>query len=333
MKRSLIASSIAASFVAACGGGEGGSAELQASAGLEQKRVEDKTISGKGHGQHKDKDKENNGNAFGRDMGSKPPTDDGSPPPGGEIVFGDEPRFDAETGVLYGSRGNDFLSSDPGIRLMMGGPGNDTYRVLRSTDQIIEREGDGTDTVIAAVDYTLPEHVENLQPDPAAGVSHLTLRGNSLNNIIVNPEYRVQVSLFGGAGDDVLEVGTRAGGYVDGGEGNDTLVVSVGGATGGPGADLFIAKGHGAHTSPDIPISITDFNGDEGDRIHIRHIQDINLTGPELFDQNWMTFDSETGNLIFWQVQDIRSPGAVRQVIRLQGVTRFNPSWVKVGSS
>lgn len=46
---------------------------------------------------------------------------------------------------------------------MAGGTGNDTYYV-DSADFVIEATGEGTDTVISSVTYTLVNNVENLTP-------------------------------------------------------------------------------------------------------------------------------------------------------------------------
>ena len=55
--------------------------------------------------------------------------------------------------MLNGGRGNDTLA---------GGAGNDTYWVDSTGDRITEGASAGTDTVMAAVDWTLGANLENL---------------------------------------------------------------------------------------------------------------------------------------------------------------------------
>ena len=108
---------------------------------------------------------------------------------------------------------------------MAGGIGNDTYYVDNAGDVVNETAGDGTDTVMASVDYTLTagQEIEFLRAN--AGATGLSLTGNELANRLV-----------GGAGNDTL----------DGGAGNDSL-------GGGAGNDVFkFMRGFGQDT-------ITDF--------------------------------------------------------------------------
>jgi Ca2+-binding RTX toxin-like protein len=103
--------------------------------------------------------------------------------------------------TLEGGGGNDKLSGGSGADTMSGGLGNDVFYVDDVGDQVLEAAGEGTDTVFAAVDYTLAggEEVERLRAN--AHATGLALGGNGFNNTIV-----------GGAGGDTLA----------GGDGNDT---------------------------------------------------------------------------------------------------------------
>jgi Ca2+-binding RTX toxin-like protein len=107
--------------------------------------------------------------------------------------------------VTVGSGGNDVLFT-PGAQLMGGGAGDDLYLVDDAGDEITEAVGDGSDTVLASVGYTLPAvaAIEFLFADSGAG---LVLGGNDLVNTI-----------RGGAGADTLT----------GGGGGDTLMGSGG---------------------------------------------------------------------------------------------------------
>jgi trimeric autotransporter adhesin len=79
---------------------------------------------------------------------------------------------------------------------------------------VVEIENSGVDTVLASVNYTLSEHVENLT---LTGSSAILGIGNTLNNLIV-----------GNSADNTL----------DGREGNDTL-------QGGGGNDRYIVDSTG----------------------------------------------------------------------------------------
>lgn len=119
--------------------------------------------------------------------------------------------------TLYGSSNNDTLDGGIGRdRLtegyqfsgednMLGGRGNDTYYVDSTGDAVIEYANSGVrDIVRSYIDYTLPDHVENLELQERAYRG----TGNSLNNSIRGTRYGN--ILDGKAGNDVL-----SGGYGD----------------------------------------------------------------------------------------------------------------------
>ncbi|MBE9104681.1 hypothetical protein IQ229_06915 [Nostoc cf. edaphicum LEGE 07299] len=131
---------------------------------------------------------------------------------------GDDEIFGLEgNDLLLGGTGNDSLQGGAGNNTLNGGIGNDTYIVYSPTDTIIENVSSGTDTVIAAVDFSIGglANVENLVliGNAIAGT------GNSLSNKITgNAQDNI---LSGNAGNDSL----------DGGAGNDTLIGGVGNDT------------------------------------------------------------------------------------------------------
>jgi Ca2+-binding RTX toxin-like protein len=121
--------------------------------------------------------------------------------------------------ALAGNAGDDSLDGEAGTDTMTGGAGNDTYYIDSEADAVIENADEGSDTVFAAVNCTLPANVESLSLLEGAaaavnaagnGVQNF-LTGNSLNN-----------SLYGLGGGDVL---TGGGGNdtIDGGTGNDAM--------------------------------------------------------------------------------------------------------------
>jgi Ca2+-binding RTX toxin-like protein len=132
--------------------------------------------------------------------------------------------------ILYGYGGDDRLYGGNGHDTMYGGNGNDVYRVDSGYDQVIELAGNGTDTVLTSVSYSLPQYVENLSTTDLLGTAALFLGGNNLNNIITGNNGANGLNGFGGA--DILN-GGRGADTLIGGDGNDSL-------TGGAGRDLFV---------------------------------------------------------------------------------------------
>jgi Ca2+-binding RTX toxin-like protein len=63
---------------------------------------------------------------------------------------------------------------------MIGGAGDDTYGVDQPGDVVVELPNEGTDTVVAGIDYTLGPNVENLSLTGSA----IRGTGNELNNVI-----------------------------------------------------------------------------------------------------------------------------------------------------
>ena len=206
---------------------------------------------------------------------------------------------------LMGLDGNDTLiGGRTGSHSLEGGKGDDSYTIYQTSDQVIEKAGEGNDTVLSYVNYTLGANIESLRA-MAAG---LTLHGNALDNSIVGANGGC--SLYGEAGNDVLNGGNGSdvlnGGTgndrlygldgndtMEGGQGNDTLSGGNGNDVlygcagddnieGGAGADV-LSGGAGADGfnyrpgdfGPDLHASmdtIIDFKAAEGDRINLTMI-------------------------------------------------------------
>lgn len=109
--------------------------------------------------------------------------------------------------ILRGGEGNDTLDGRGGSDTLYGGKGNDKYIIDNVNAVVEELEDEGNDTVIASIDYTLTDNVENLE---MAGTANLKAKGNDLNNIIK-----------GNTGDNTFE----------GGKGNDTIYGNIGNDT------------------------------------------------------------------------------------------------------
>ena len=127
------------------------------------------------------------------------------------------------TNGLLGNSGDNRLDGGSGADTLAGSLGNDTYVVDNAGDVVIEYVGEGNDTVISGVTYTLGANLENLTLSGTLGRSG---SGNELDNLITGNG--ANNALKGFDGNDTL----------DGGLGNDTL-------TGGLGDDTYVLDNAG----------------------------------------------------------------------------------------
>lgn len=160
-----------------------------------------------------------------------------------------------------------------------GGPGDDTYFVSTSDDQIVEAANQGFDTVITTVSYTLVagSHIERLIAD-ASVTTGLTLKGNELDNEIVGGVARDSIDggagndrLDGGAGDDTLYGGSGddrlSGGagddFLQGMDGSDILEGGTGYNTllGEGGNDTYIVGSRWDYVYEETTVSFSQFGG------------------------------------------------------------------------
>ena len=134
---------------------------------------------------------------------------------------------------LVGREGNDLMHGGAGADVMAGGVGDDQYRVDDLGDVVREYAGEGIDTVVSTIDYTLGDHVEILYLRDAAvrGTGNALdnrIDGNDLGNLLVGAEG--DDTLLGRDGDDTIE----------GGLGADRM-------NGGAGADQFVFRSSAEH--------------------------------------------------------------------------------------
>ena len=138
--------------------------------------------------------------------------------------------------VMTGNSGADTLDGGAGADTLAGGAGNDTYVVDNAGDVTTEAAGAGTDTVSAALSWTLAANVENLTLNGSAAIDGTgngdanVLTGNTGNNVLSGLDGNDTLS--GGLGNDSL-LGGIGNDRLTGGNGNDTL-------TGGGGTDTFV---------------------------------------------------------------------------------------------
>ena len=119
---------------------------------------------------------------------------------------------------LFGRGGGDTLVGGTGIDRTDGGTGDDTHRVDNGADIVVERVGEGNDTVLTSVSYALTDamHVEILNAAVATATTPISLTGNVRGN-----------SLTGNSGANLLDGGGGAD-TMRGGRGNDIYVVDNG---------------------------------------------------------------------------------------------------------
>ena len=122
--------------------------------------------------------------------------------------------------LITGNANDNQLDGELGADTLVGGLGNDGYSIDDAGDVITELAGEGVDSVMASLSYTLGANLENLE---LLGGSALDGTGNALDNRLLGNAATNRLS--GGAGND----------YLDGGAGADTLL-------GGLGDDSYVVE-------------------------------------------------------------------------------------------
>jgi serralysin len=142
--------------------------------------------------------------------------------------------------VVTASNGVATLNDLNGATTLIGGTGDDTFYVSRTSTQVVDSDAAGNNIVYSSVNYVLPTNVKKLYLTGTA----TTATSNSVGG-----------TLFANNLGDTL-ISTTGNDTLVGGTGNDTLVVGSGKdiLTGGGGSDIFR---FGALVGQDL---ITDYN-------------------------------------------------------------------------
>jgi hypothetical protein len=127
----------------------------------------------------------------------------------------------------YSGSGFNDITGDGAVDILIGGTGDDTFRIYEAQDSIIENAGEGRDTVIAwRMNYDLGANLEALQIASLRGDSFVGRGNDGANNLT---GLFGNDTLYGMDGDDVIGDGNSFNGddlYV-GGRGNDTYQFSL----------------------------------------------------------------------------------------------------------
>lgn len=193
------------------------------------------------------------------------PTPDPSPVPPADadftLSFSAQPTKTINGGwrndTIHGTSGHDGIDGKGGIDTMTGRLGDDSYWLDTKADRVVERAGEGSDTIytFATDRHTLPANVETMV---YMGSGNARIGGNSGDNIVnVGPGHD---TVNGGPGRD--EVRGRGGNdtfVVEKGEAKDVIVDFQGGAGAG---DRLKLVGFGFDDFADVkPLIVQDGNG------------------------------------------------------------------------
>ncbi|WP_374273790.1 M10 family metallopeptidase C-terminal domain-containing protein [Brevundimonas sp.] len=123
-----------------------------------------------------------------------------------------------------GNELNNILTGNAGLNILTGGLGDDTYRIQSAGDRVVERAGEGFDTIEADFSLSLAGlYVEGLT---LLGSADLDATGNTLDNRLVG-NAGVNI-LTGGRGDDVYVIQTLGDQVIErAGEGDDEVISRI----------------------------------------------------------------------------------------------------------
>lgn len=149
----------------------------------------------------------------------------------------------AGNNILNGGIGNDTLDGGKGSDTLIGGDGNDIFIVNNTADKVDELSGQGTDTVLSSVSYSLVD-TDGKKGVNGGNVENLTLTGNT------------NINATGNGLDNIL-TGNSRNNILNGGAGIDQLV-------GAAGNDIYLFSSADEHAQAEITDnSSTDTDIDE----------------------------------------------------------------------
>lgn len=167
--------------------------------------------------------------------------------------------------LIFGGVGNDRFESSGSSDTLYGGQGDDTYVVKGLADVVIERAGDGIDTVITSVPYTLPENVETLQLAPGAIA---TITSNRAGGTLIGNEFGTLLvggagtdTFIGGLGDDIFQGGVGDTAVFRDALADATFELILSGARRGVSYDLFVSTSDGRDNVGVIAVATTSDGG------------------------------------------------------------------------
>lgn len=157
-------------------------------------------------------------------------------------------------GTWVGTSANERISTSIADVTLAGGGGDDVYIVTSPTVNIIEKSGEGVDTIYAyGSGYTLSssQYIENIFLMNTAGGTAI---GNQISNYLVGNSGND--TLNGGAGNDILT----------GGEGADTFIIEAGNGSDiitdfTPGTDVIKLDGYKFTSFSDLQSRMTQEGG------------------------------------------------------------------------
>jgi Ca2+-binding RTX toxin-like protein len=170
--------------------------------------------------------------------------------------------------ILIGLGGDDILDGGAGTDTTDGGFGDDSHYVRQSTDIVIERAGEGRDTVYTDISYVLTAgaYVEAMAPLTPALELNINMTGNSFAQ-----------EIYGTNGANTLNGGGGAD-YMAGGGGNDTYFING-------GNEVIVENLNGGRDVVYTAVSYTLTAGSHVEALSADSIvatTSINLTGNEL---------------------------------------------------
>ena len=190
--------------------------------------------------------------------------------------------------IIEGNSGDNTLDGGLNADILMGGVGNDVYKVDNPGDIIIENPDEGIDRVESSISFDLASNVENLTLEnidnvTLLGTGDFTATGNDLNNV-----------LTGNTGNNILD-GRLGNDTMIGGLGNDTYIIEQTGdiitELTGQGTDL-------VRSTLNYSLADTDGAGTNGGNVENLKLEGSAITGTGNALNNILTGNDGNNSLV-----------------------------------